>query len=124
MSKLTKTYAEFLDGLKKIASARYQAARTVNQELVLLYWDIGKSTLDKQEQKGWGKKVIQQIARDLAQAFPEMKGFSERNLDYMCTLARLWPDRQITQKLASKTPWEQSVGIDKTQNFSGTLPAP
>ena len=62
-----KIYAEFLDGLKnKIASARYQAARTVNQELVMLYWDIEKSILDKQEQEGWGKMVIQQISKDLA----------------------------------------------------------
>ena len=67
MSKIANTYAEFLDGLKnRIASARYQAARTVNQELVMLYWDIGKSILDKQEQEGWGKMVIQQISKDLA----------------------------------------------------------
>ncbi len=123
MNKLTKTYAEFLDGLKnKIASARYQAARTVNQELVLLYWDIGKSILDKQEQEGWGKKVIQQISKDLAQAFPEMKGFSERNLDYMRTLARLWPDRQITQQLVAKLPWgHNTVLMDKISNDSDRL---
>ncbi len=94
----------------------------MNQELVLLYWDIGKSILDKQEQEGWGKKVIQQISKDLAHAFPEMKGFSERNLDYMRTLARLWPDRQITQQLVAKLPWgHNTVLMDKISNDSDRL---
>jgi predicted nuclease of restriction endonuclease-like (RecB) superfamily len=118
MSKLTKTYAEFLDGLKnKIASARYQAARTVNQELILLYWDIGKSILDKQEQEGWGKKVIQQISKDLAQAFPEMKGFSERNLKYMRRFNGLWPDQLIVQQLVAQLPWgHNTVLMDRLSN--------
>jgi len=118
MSKLTKTYAEFLDGLKnKIASARYQAARTVNQELILLYWDIGKSILDKQEQEGWGKKVIQQISKDLAQAFPEMKGFSERNLKYMRRFSGLWPDQLIVQQLVAQLPWgHNTVLMDRLSN--------
>jgi predicted nuclease of restriction endonuclease-like (RecB) superfamily len=123
MTELTKAYADFLSGLKdRISTARNQAARAVNQELILLYWDIGKSVLDKQEREGWGKKVIQQLSRDLAQAFPEMKGFSPRNLDYMRTLARLWPDRQITQQLAAKLAWGHNmVLLDKISNDSDRL---
>jgi predicted nuclease of restriction endonuclease-like (RecB) superfamily len=103
MNKVTNGYADFLYGLKnKITAARYQAARAVNQELVMLYWEIGNSIREKQDQQDWGKKVIQQIAKDLAQAFPEMKGFSERNLVYMQTLSKLWPDRQTTQQIVAK----------------------
>ena len=123
MNDITKPYAAFLSELKtRIASARNQAVRAVNQELILLYWDIGKSILEKQEREGWGKKVIQQLSRDLSGAFPEMKGFSARNLDYMRTLARLWPDRQITQQLAAKLAWGHNmVLLDKISNDSDRL---
>ena len=57
MNDITKTYAEFLSDLKtRIAAARNQAARAVNQELILLYWDIGKSILDTQAREGWGAR--------------------------------------------------------------------
>ena len=110
MNDITKTYAEFLSDLKtRIAAARNQAARAVNQELILLYWDIGKSILDTQAREGWGAKVIQQISKDLAGTFPEMKGFSERNLKYMRRFADLWPDRSIVQQAAAQLPWWHNV---------------
>lgn len=123
MNDMTRNYAAFLSDLKsKIASARNQAARTVNQELILLYWDIGQSILDKQEHEGWGKKIIQQLSKDLIHAFPEMKGFSQRNLDYMRNLARLWPDRQIAQQLAAKLGWGHNMLLmDKIPNDSDRL---
>lgn len=120
---MVKTYAEFLDDLKrKITSARHQAARTVNQELILLYWDIGKSILEKQESEGWGSKIIENLAKDLKQHFPEMRGFSQRNLKYMRNFAKTWPDHQIVQQLAAQLPWWHNVILmDKISNNSDRL---
>jgi len=56
-------YGELLENLKsRIRTARVQAALAVNRELVLLYWDIGCSILERQQQEGWGAKVIERLA--------------------------------------------------------------
>ena len=74
-------YAEFLTDLKnRIAGARVSAARTVNREMILLYWDIGRGVVEKQEALGWGKSVVESLSRDLKAAFPGMTGFSPDNL--------------------------------------------
>jgi len=74
-------YEQLLRDLKsRIRSAQLKAALAVNQELVLLYWQIGREILQRQGQEGWGTKVIDRLAKDLKQEFPEMKGFSPRNL--------------------------------------------
>jgi predicted nuclease of restriction endonuclease-like (RecB) superfamily len=91
-------YGELLENLKsRIRTVRVQAALSVNRELVLLYWHIGKEILQKQEQEGWGTKVIDRLALDFAREFPEMNGFSPRNLKYMRAFAEAWPDEQIVQ---------------------------
>ena len=72
-------YAGFLESLKeRVAAARYQAARSVNRELIVLYHHIGSEILKNQAIQGWGSKVIDRLSRDLTCAFPEMKGFSSR----------------------------------------------
>jgi predicted nuclease of restriction endonuclease-like (RecB) superfamily len=76
-------YAEVLKQLKeKFRAAQVKAALAVNAELVHLYWDIGNTILNRQNQEGWGKKVIERLARDLKSAFPDMKGFSIQSLLY------------------------------------------
>jgi predicted nuclease of restriction endonuclease-like (RecB) superfamily len=76
-------YTDWLSELKaRIHSARQRATLAVNRELVLLYWQIGRDILDRQEAQGWGAKVIDRLSHDLREAFPEMKGFSPRNLKY------------------------------------------
>jgi len=64
----------------RIQSARTVAARAVNRELILLYWDIGRGIVEKQEQLGWGKAIVDQLVRDLKRSFPEQTGFSASNL--------------------------------------------
>ena len=77
-------YAAWLAQLKtRIHAAQQRATLAVNRELVLLYWQIGRDILARQEQDGWGAKVIERLAQDLRSAFPDMKGFSPRNLMYM-----------------------------------------
>jgi hypothetical protein len=74
-------YPAFLRALKeRILHARITAARKVNFELVLLYWDIGRGILQKQRKAGWGDSVVEILARDLHREFPDIRGFSARNL--------------------------------------------
>src|SRR6267154_441777 len=77
-------YPAFLAELKqRIRNARLRAALSVNRELILLYWSIGRDILARQHAEGWGSKVIDRLAADLRRAFPEMTGISGRNLKYM-----------------------------------------
>lgn len=82
-------YTNWRAGLKaRVQQARQRAALSVNRELVTLYWQIGKDILTRQAEMGWGSRVVDRIARDLRAAFPDMKGFSPRNLKYMRALAQ------------------------------------
>jgi hypothetical protein len=74
-------YTKFLASLKtKIRSAQIKGAIAVNKELIKLYWDIGKDIFEKQEQEGWGSKVLEKTAKDLQNEFPAIEGFSRTNL--------------------------------------------
>jgi predicted nuclease of restriction endonuclease-like (RecB) superfamily len=74
-------YAEFLDGLKaRIRTAQVRAALAVNRELVALYWEIGRAVVERQEAEGWGRSVIERLAKDLQAAFPGVGGFSPSNV--------------------------------------------
>jgi predicted nuclease of restriction endonuclease-like (RecB) superfamily len=105
-------YIALLDGLKKrIRSAQVRAALAVNQELILLYWQIGREILERQQQKGWGSKVVDRLAKDLRQEFPDMKGFSRSNLLYMRAFAEAWPDEQIVQRTVGQLPWRHNIAL-------------
>src|SRR5271154_5513872 len=105
-------YAEFLAELKqRIERAQLQASLAVNQELVLLYWQIGREILARQDRESWGAKVIDRLAADLKRAFPDMKGFSPRNLKYMRAFGEAWPDEAIVQQLVAQIPWGHNVRI-------------
>ena len=107
---LPAEYALWLAELKhRIQSAQQRAALAVNQELVLLYWQIGGDILERQQAKGWGAKVVDQISKDLSAAFPDMKGFSRRNLLYMRSFAEAWPDREFVQQAVAQLPWGQNL---------------
>ena len=88
-----------------------RAAVAVNRELVLLYWGIGVEISHRQKQEGWGTKVIENLSRDLKRSFPEMEGFSIRNLKYMKTFAESWPDEQIVQQVVALLPWGHNVRL-------------
>ncbi len=81
---------------------------------MLLYWQIGNDILIRQAQQGWGAKVIERLAQDLRSAFPDMKGFSPRNLKYMRAFAEAWPDAELVQQAAAQLPWGHNlVLLDK-----------
>jgi predicted nuclease of restriction endonuclease-like (RecB) superfamily len=105
-------YQDYLAQLKeRIRSAQVKAALAVNRELVILYWEIGRDILQRQAQQGWGTKVIDQLAKDLKQEFPEMSGLSARNLKYMRAFAEAYPDQLIVQQLVAQIPWGHNVRI-------------
>lgn len=105
-------YNKFLSDLKdRVASSRYKAALSVNRELILLYHHIGTQILEAQERSGWGAKVIDQLSKDLSSEFPEMKGFSTRNLKYMRKFAAEYPDIEFVQQLVAQLPWGHIMTI-------------
>ena len=122
MSKLTtdQQYLTFLKEVKqKIRAAQLQAAVTVNQQLLTLYWDIGTSILQKQQAEGWGAKVVQQLATDLRKAFPNLKGFSRRNLMYMRQFASAYPDFTIVQVPLAQLSWYHNITLlQKCKNLA------
>lgn len=107
---LTQDYQSFIEDIKtRILSSRYQAARAVNKELILLYHHIGTQILAKQKAQGWGAKVIDHLSKDLKSNFPEMKGFSSRNLKYMRQFAELYPGLEFVQQVVAQLPWGHNV---------------
>ena len=105
-------YAEWLAELKRrIHAAQQRATLAVNRELVLLYWQIGGDILERQAQQGWGAKVIDRLAKDLRAAFPDMKGFSPRNLKYMRAFADAWPDGEFVQAVLAQLPWYHQLAL-------------
>jgi predicted nuclease of restriction endonuclease-like (RecB) superfamily len=105
-------YPEFVSVLKeRIRAAQVRAALAVNRELVLLYWQIGREILDGQSARGWGARVIDQLSTDLRKAFPEMQGFSVRNLKYMRAFADAWPDEPIVQAALAQITWYHNLTL-------------
>src|SRR5207237_1198774 len=99
-------YEDFLCDLKdRIRTAQVRAALAVNSELITFYWQTGRDILIRQQQQGWGRKVIERLSWDLRRAFPDMKGFSLSNLQYMRAFAAAYPEGGILQQLAGKLPW-------------------
>jgi predicted nuclease of restriction endonuclease-like (RecB) superfamily len=105
-------YEDFLSDLKeRIRTAQVRAALAVNREMVLLYWQIGCDILSRQQQQGWGAKVIDRLSKDLKTAFPEMKGFSRTNLLYMRAFAAAYPDEQIVQEVLGQITWYHNITL-------------
>ncbi|MBD2259456.1 PDDEXK nuclease domain-containing protein [Pseudanabaena sp. FACHB-2040] len=118
-----ENYSAFLSDLKgRIRAAQVKAALAVNTELIQLYWQIGSEILRKQEQEGWGAKIIDRLAGDLKREFPDIKGFSRSNLKYMRAFAEAYPEGQIGQQVAGQIPWFHNCMIlDKVKDPQARL---
>ena len=91
-------YNQWRKGIENlIDTAKLKTAISVNMGTLSLYWNIGKSILQKQEQEGWGKQVIEQLSKDLISRYPDDRGYSIRNLRYMKRFASEYPDFPILQ---------------------------
>ncbi len=116
---LPSSYALLLADLKaRVRAAQVKAAVSVNRELILLYWHIGREILRAQKAEGWGAKVVERLAKDLAAEFPEMGGFSRGNLLFMRSFYAAWgaveivsqPVGQIGDGAAGGSMVPQAVG--------------
>jgi len=105
-------YSNLLASLeKRIQQERIKTVLSANCAMVMLYWDIGTSILQRQQTEGWGAKVIDRLSFDLKKAFPDMKGFSSRNLKYMRKFAESWRDRQLVQRTVALIPWRSNLAL-------------
>ncbi|MEP6611858.1 MAG: DUF1016 N-terminal domain-containing protein, partial [Mucilaginibacter sp.] len=118
---LENSYAAAIAQIKtEIETIRLKAAISVNQHLLMLYWKIGSIILEQQSTEGWGTKVIERLSFDLRREFPDMKGASARNLNYMKSFAEAYPefmqqpatqirDNSIMQAPLAKIESERSI---------------
>lgn len=112
---LPRHYLATLEYLKgRIRQARSKTILSVNRELIRLYWDIGRLILEKQNHQGWGGKVVERLASDLGAAFPDMRGFSPRNLLFMRSFAAAFPSAVIVKQLVSQLPWGHIIRVLQT----------
>ena len=100
-------YIEIIETIKgEIRGAQYKAALSVNRELIMLYYHIGTVI---NEHKTWGSKFIENLAADIRIAFPNVKGYSVRNLKYMAKLANTYPDEEFVQQAVAQIPWGHNI---------------
>ncbi|HBR18197.1 MAG TPA: DUF1016 domain-containing protein [Deltaproteobacteria bacterium] len=105
-------YKSFFKEIKeRIHKAQYDALKAVNKELITLYWDIGKSIVAKQEKLGWGKAIVETLAKDLQKEFPGIQGFSARNLWNMRIFYLAYKDDTKLQPLVAEISWTKNVII-------------
>jgi predicted nuclease of restriction endonuclease-like (RecB) superfamily len=105
-------YLAFLEEIKsQISSARIQASKAVNREQILLYWQIGKMIVEKQEIVGWGKSIVEQLAKDLKLEFPNTQGFSARNIWDMRKFYLTYKDEPKLRQLVAEIPWKHNLLI-------------
>jgi len=124
-SELDKDYGLILQDLKeKIRQARLRASVVVNAQLLQVYWEIGQTILEQQKRLGWGKKIIKQLSNDLRTEFPDMRGFSERNLVYMQTFAATYPHFTITQSLVAQIAQGKPAQLENVENQENAITQP
>jgi predicted nuclease of restriction endonuclease-like (RecB) superfamily len=112
LSSMPDTYRNFIIELKEqIRKERLKAVLSANTAMIIMYWNIGKSIIARQSAEGWGTKVIDRMSYDLKDEFPDMSGFSPRNLKYMKKFAEAWPDIEIVQRTVAQIPWRSNITL-------------
>ena len=105
-------FNQFVKDIKqKILSSQYEALKAVNKELINLYWDIGKSIVEKQDILGWGKSVVKSLAEELQKEFVGIKGFSMQNLWNMRQFYLEYKDDEKLRTLSREIGWSHNVTI-------------
>lgn len=109
---LPNWYSDLFDGVKElISNSRRQVMWTANIQMSMMYHNIGKLILARQDAEGWGAKIVDRLSADLKKAFPEQKGFSPRNLKYMRKFAEIWPDAEIVQRSVAQLSWRHNITL-------------
>lgn len=115
---MDKFYIDLLEQVKKaIRQERSKAIQQVNRTLIGLYWEIGRQIVESQEKHGWGKSVVEQLAKDLQSTFPNQTGFSPRNLWDMRRFFNTYKDDLNMRQLVAEIPWGHHLVImQKTES--------
>jgi predicted nuclease of restriction endonuclease-like (RecB) superfamily len=118
-----KSYVTALKTLKeKIRIAQIKASLSVNSEMICLYWEIGKTIVEQQKTQNWGDKTVQKLSSDLQKEFPNMKGFSYRNVKYMKQFYKEYQDVIIGQAPLAQLPWYHNIALlEKLDNNNERL---
>ena len=112
LSAMPENYRNFIEEIKKqIRHERLKTVMSANKSMILMYWNIGNSILERQASEGWGAKVIDRMSHDLKESFPDMSGFSPRNLKYMRKFADAWQDIEIVQRTVAQIPWRSNITL-------------
>jgi predicted nuclease of restriction endonuclease-like (RecB) superfamily len=122
-SEINGSYKELVSLIKtKITDTRLKVVLLANSNMVILYWEIGSEILKKQTTEGWGAKVIDRLSKDLLETFPDMKGFSPRNLKYMRRFSVEFPNSTIVQQGVAQLPWRSIIVLlDKLKDNESRL---
>lgn len=100
------SYIELLSEIKQnVVNSRIQAVKSVNTELVSLYWNIGKLILERQKENGWGKSIVEKLSIDLQMEYPQQTGFSARNLWDMRRFYEKYQNQPKLRQLVAEIPW-------------------
>jgi len=109
---ISNDYKETLELIKQeIQTARFQVVKSITKEHIELYWKIGKIILEKQNDEGWGKSVVEKISKDLRQDYPESSGYSARNLWDMRRFYSRYSNNEKLRQLVAEIPWGQNLLI-------------
>ena len=119
LHQINTDYKIWINELKnQVRSVQIKAAIAVNSELIKFYWELGKMISEKQEFYSWGEKLIEQISKDLKEEFPDMKGFSTRNIKYIRNFYAFYNNSEIRQQLVAQIPWGHNILIySKSKNI-------
>lgn len=109
---MSAEYKTFLGEIKeRIHKAQYDAFKAVNKELITLYWDIGRSIVAKQDKLGWGKAIVETLAKDLQKEFPGIQGFSSANLWRMRNFYLAYHPNEKLAPLVREISWTKNIII-------------
>jgi predicted nuclease of restriction endonuclease-like (RecB) superfamily len=107
-----RNYQTFLQEIKALVQqSRIQVARSVNRQLIALYWEFGRQIVAKQAALGWGKAVVERLSIDLQREFPDLKGFSPQNLWLIRQLYVEYQHAPDLQQLVGEIPWGHNILI-------------
>lgn len=112
MNLTNEEYNNFVVEIKnKIKDSQYEAMKAVNKALISLYWGIGKEIYNQQQEKGWGKSIVEVLAKEIKKDFPDTQGFSPRNLWNMKNFYIEYKDNEILQPLFAEISWTKNIVI-------------
>ena len=109
---MDEDYKNFVKKIKnKIKTSQYQAMKQVNKTLINLYWGIGQEIYKQQQEKGWGKSIVELLSKELRKEFPDVRGFSARNLWRMRNLYVEYKEVEILPPLVAEISWSKNIAI-------------